>query len=55
MYDPYDPTNDPFLYNLGNSANEDPEETFKGCLATGLIILGFMVIVTITYIISKII
>ena len=55
MYDPYDPVNDMHLYNLGNNVNQDPDEALKGCLTTGLILLGFAALLVIAVIISNII
>ena len=52
MYDPTDPSKNSPLppYN-----NENPEETLRGCLINGLILLGFIALVIIAYFISKII
>ena len=55
MYDPYDPLNDMHLYNMGRDVNQDPDETLKGCLTTGLILLGFAALLVIAVIISNII
>jgi len=49
MYDPTDSFNNPLPpYN-----NENLEETLRGCLINGLILLGFMALVVIAYFISK--
>ena len=55
MYDPYDPFSDMPIYELGSNVSQDPDEAFKGCLITGLILLGFMALLVIAYSISKII
>lgn len=52
MYDPTDPFNN-FPLPPCNSGDANPEETLRGCLITGVIILGFMALVVIAYFISK--
>lgn len=52
MYDPTDPFNN-FPLPPYNSGDANPEETLRGCLITGLILLGFMALVVITYFISQ--
>ena len=52
MYDPTDPFNN-FPLLPYNSGDENPEETLRGCLINGLIILGFMALFVIAYFISK--
>ena len=44
MYDPTDPFNN-FPLPPCNSGDANPEETLRGCLITGAIILGFMALV----------
>ena len=54
MYDPYDPLSDTHPYNLGNNAShDDPADSVRGCLLSGLILLGFMALLALTFVISK--
>lgn len=55
MFDPYEPLTDMYPYYMGDNDSQDPDEAFKGCLITGLILLGFMALLVIAYSISKII
>ncbi len=52
MFDPYDPLNnyDMPSYHGGDA---DPEENLKSCLITGLMCIGFCIILVIGYVISK--
>lgn len=55
MYEPYDPLDDMHFYGMGNNVGQDPDEALKGCLTTGLILLGFAALLVIAVIISNII
>lgn len=57
MYDPYNPL-DPFdesNINLSPDPDEHPEETWKGCIITAILLFILFVFISLAIIISKII